>query len=285
MEKTILLNNGVKMPRVGYGVFQVSPDECYAKVSDALSVGYRSIDTAQAYQNEEGVGRAWRESGIDRKDLFLTTKVWISNAGEEKAYASILRSLEKLQTEYIDLLLIHQPFGDYYGTYRAMERAYREGKVRAIGVSNFHYDRFVDLAENVEIKPAVNQIETHVFTQNNDMASLMAHFDTKMMAWGPLAEGQNNLFNHPVLTAIGEKYGKSAAQVALRYLLERDVIIIPKSSHKERMEQNISLFDFSLSTEDMAEIVKLDGGKGIIVDFTNTKGLAQLVEHLKMYKV
>lgn len=285
MEKSIVLNNGVEMPRVGYGVFQVSPEECERCVSDALSVGYRSIDTAQAYQNEEGVGRAWRKSGIDRKDLFITTKVWISNAGEQKAYESILRSLEKLQTEYVDLLLIHQAFGDYYGTYRAMERAYREGKVRAIGVSNFHYDRFVDLAENVEIKPAVNQIETHVFSQNKDMADLMARFDTKMMAWGPLAEGQNGLFTHPLLTAIGSKYGKSAAQVALRYLLERDVIIIPKSSHKDRMEQNIDIFDFSLSRQELAEIEKLDGGKGIIVDFTDTKGLAQFFDHLKMYRV
>ena len=256
--KNIQLNNGVQMPLLGYGVFQVDPKECERCVSDAILVGYRMIDTAQIYRNEEGVGNAIKKSGIDRKEFFIVTKVWISNAGYEKAKASIETSLHKLQTDYIDLLLIHQPFGDYYGSYRAMEEAYKEGKVRAIGVSNFYADRYLDLAYHCEIKPAVNQMETHVFYQQQDLQELMKKYDTKLMSWGPFAEGRNDFFANPTLNAIGEKYQKSAAQVALRYLLQRDIICIPKSVRKERMEQNLNVFDFQLSAEDMSQIATLD---------------------------
>ena len=256
--KNIQLNNGVQMPLLGYGVYQVDPKECERCVSDAISVGYRMIDTAQIYRNEEGVGNAIKKSGIDRKEFFIVTKVWVSNAGYEKAKASIETSLHKLQTDYIDLLLIHQPFGDYYGSYRAMEEAYKEGKVRAIGVSNFYADRYLDLAYHCEIKPAVNQMETHVFYQQQDLQELMKKYDTKLMSWGPFAEGKNDFFANPTLNAIGEKYQKSAAQVALRYLLQRDIICIPKSVRKERMEQNLNVFDFQLSAEDMNQIAALD---------------------------
>ena len=254
----VTLNNGVKMPILGYGVFQIGNEETERCVLDAIKVGYRSIDTAQAYGNEEGVGNAIKKCGIAREELFITTKVWISNAGEEKAYASILESLKKLQTDYIDLLLIHQPFGDYYGTYRAMERAYKEGKVRAIGVSNFYPDRFIDLSLNVDVKPAINQVETHVFNQQETAKQIMDKYNTQIESWGPFAEGKNNFFNNPVLAEIGAKYGKSVAQVALRYLIQNGVVVIPKSSHIERMEENIKVFDFELTNDDMAKIKTLD---------------------------
>ena len=261
--QTVKLSNGVEMPILGYGVYQVTPEECERCVSDALSVGYRMIDTAQAYANEEGVGNAVKKSGIPREELFLVTKVWISNAGYEKAKASIDESLRKLQTDYIDLLLIHQPFNDYYGTYRAMEEAYKAGKLRAIGVSNFYPDRFIDLAEFCDIKPMVNQVETHVFNQQRQPQEIMKEYGTQIMSWGPFAEGRNDFFTNPVLKAIGEKYGKSVAQTALRFLIQRDVVVIPKSTHKERMEQNLDVFDFFLSAEDMATIGKLDKGESL----------------------
>ena len=261
--QTVRLSNGVEMPMLGYGVYQVTPEECERCVSDALSVGYRMIDTAQAYYNEEGVGRAVKNSGIPRKGLFLVTKVWISNAGYEKAKASIDESLRKLQTDYIDLLLIHQPFNDYYGTYRAMEEAYRAGKLRAIGVSNFYPDRFIDLAEFCDIKPMVNQVETHVFNQQTEAQKIMQQYGTQIMSWGPFAEGRNDFFNNPVLKAIGERHGKSVAQTALRFLIQRGVVVIPKSTHKERMEQNLDVFDFSLSADDMDAIGKLDKGESL----------------------
>ena len=267
--KKITLNNGVEMPQLGYGVFQVSPEECERCVSDAISVGYRSIDTAQIYQNEEGVGNAVKKSGIDRKEFFLTTKIWSSNFGYEKAKLSIGKSLEKLQTDYIDLLLIHQPINDYYGAYRAMEEAYKEGKIRAIGVSNFYADRYLDLAHFVEVKPAVNQVETHVFHQQRELQEIMKKHETKLMSWGPLAEGKNDFFNNPVLKKIGEKYGKSVAQVALRYLFENDVILIPKSANKDRMAQNIDIFDFQLSAEDREIISQMDERKPLIFDHRN----------------
>lgn len=254
----VTLNNGVKMPQVGYGVYQVEPTEAERCVLDAISVGYRMIDTAQIYHNEEGVGNAIAKCGVPREELFIVTKVWISNAGEEKAYASILESLKKLQTVYVDLLLIHQPFGDYYGTYRAMERAYHEGKVRAIGVSNFYPDRFIDIQAHVEVKPAVNQVETHVFNQQITAQEYMEKYGCRIMSWGPFAEGKNDFFNNETLAEIGRKYGKSVAQVALRYLLQRGVVLIPKSTHKERMKQNMDIFNFSLTEEDMAMIRQLD---------------------------
>lgn len=255
---TIILNNGVEMPILGYGVYQVSPEECERCVLDAISVGYRSIDTAQAYHNEEGVGNAIAKCGVPRNELFITTKVWISNAGYEKAKASIDESLRKLQTNYIDLLLVHQPFGDYYGTYRAMEEAYNEGKVRAIGVSNFYPDRFIDIANFCEIKPAINQVETHVFCQQVKANEYMKEYGCQIMSWGPLAEGRNNFFSNQTLKAIGAKYQKSVAQVALRFLIQNGVVVIPKSTHKERMVENFNVFDFELSDDDMLAIAKLD---------------------------
>jgi len=262
----VILNNGVEMPIIGYGVYQVSPEECERCVSDALSVGYRMIDTAQAYHNEEGVGSAVKKSGISRDELFLVSKIWISNYGYEKAKASIDESLRKLGTDYIDLMLLHQPFCDRYGAYRALEAAYKEGKLRAIGVSNFYPDHFIDLASNVEIVPAVNQVETHVFDQQIEAQKYMKEFGTHMMAWAPLAEGRNNFFTNPVLEEIGKKYGKSVAQVALRWLTQRDVIIIPKSVHIERMRQNLDIFDFTLSDEDMEAIKALDTATSLFFD-------------------
>lgn len=264
--KTIKLNNGIEMPQIGYGVYQVSPDECEHCVSDALKTGYRMIDTAQAYHNEEGVGRAVKSSGINRSDIFIVSKVWISNYGYEKAKASIDESLRKLQTDYIDLMLLHQPFCDRYGAYRALEDAYREGKLRAIGVSNFYPDHFIDLASNVDIVPAVNQVETHVFNQQAEAQKIMEEFGTHIMSWGPLAEGRNNLFSNETLTKTGNSHGKSVAQIALRWLIQRGVIIIPKSVHIERMEQNLDIFDFELTDEEMAEIATLDTGKSLFFD-------------------
>lgn len=264
--KTIKLNNGIEMPQIGYGVYQVSPDECERCVSDALKTGYRMIDTAQAYHNEEGVGRAVKNSGINRSDIFIVSKVWISNYGYEKAKASIDDSLRKLQTDYIDLMLLHQPFCDRYGAYRALEDAYREGKLRAIGVSNFYPDHLIDLASNVDIVPAVNQVETHVFNQQTEAQKIMEEFGTHIMSWGPLAEGRNNLFSNETLTKTGNSHGKSVAQIALRWLIQRGVIIIPKSVHIERMEQNLDIFDFELTDEEMAEIATLDTGKSLFFD-------------------
>ena len=264
--KHVTLNNGVKMPQLGYGVYQVEPAEAERCVSEALKVGYRLIDTAQAYRNEEGVGAAVKNSGIARSEVFLVSKVWISNYGYEHAKASIDESLRQLQTEYIDLMLLHQPFCDYYGAYRALEDAYREGKLRAIGVSNFQPNHFIDLASNVDIVPAVNQVETHVFCQQIKAKEYMDSFGTHIMSWGPLAEGRNGLFTNPVLEAIGKAHGKSDAQVALRYLTQRDVIIIPKSTHRERMEQNFSIYDFELTDTEMEQIKALDLGKSAFFD-------------------
>jgi diketogulonate reductase-like aldo/keto reductase len=259
----VTLSNGIKMPQLGYGVYQVAPEEAERCVLDAISVGYRSIDTAQAYANEEGVGNAIEKCGVPREELFITTKIWITNAGYEKAKASIEESLKKLKTDYIDLLLIHQPFNDYYGTYRAMEEAYKAGKVKAIGVSNFYPDRFIDIANFCEIVPAVNQVETHVFQQQKIAKDVMKKYGTQIESWGPFAEGKNDYFNNPVLKEIGEKYGKSIAQTALRFLLQSGVVVIPKSTHKERMEENFNVFDFKLTDEDMKKIEALDGGESL----------------------
>ena len=254
----VTLANGVKMPILGYGVYQVSNEECERCVLDAISVGYRSIDTAQAYHNEEAVGSAIEKCGVPRSELFLTTKVWISNAGYERAKASIDASLKKLRTDYIDLLLIHQPFGDYYGTWRAMEEAYRAGKLRAIGVSNFYPDRLVDLCKFVDIKPMVNQVETHVFQQQTKAREWMDKYGVAHESWGPFAEGRKDFFTNAVLCEIGQKYQKSSAQVALRFLIQRGVIVIPKSTHKERMKENFEVFNFTLPESDMQKIAALD---------------------------
>ena len=264
--ETIKLSNGVDMPILGYGVYQVSPSECERCVSDALQVGYRMIDTAQAYHNEEGVGNAIKKSGIARQEIFLVSKIWISNYGYEKAKVSIDESLHKLQTDYLDLMLLHQPFCDRYGAYRALEEAYKAGKLRAIGVSNFYPDHFIDLASNMEIVPAVNQVETHVFDQQTEPQRIMEEFGTHIMSWAPLAEGRNGFFTNSLLSQIGAKYGKTVAQVALRWLIQRGVIIIPKSTHIERMQQNFDIFDFQLSPEDMASIATLDAGKSLFFE-------------------
>ncbi len=256
--KNVKLNNGVEMPILGYGVYQVDPAECERCVLDAISVGYRSIDTAQAYNNEEGVGNAITKCGIPREELFVTTKVWISNTGYDKAKASIDESLKKLRMDYLDLLLIHQPFGDYYGTYRAMEDAYKVGKIRAIGVSNFYPDRLIDLVQFNEIVPAVNQVETHPFQQQKAAHEIMKKYGIQHESWGPFAEGRKDMFTNPAIKAIGGKYDKSVAQVILRFLIQNDVVVIPKSTHRERMIQNFNVFDFSLDEGDMKTIVSLD---------------------------
>ena len=256
------LSNGVKMPILGFSVYQVPDlDECERVVSDAISIGYRSIDTAQAYMNEEAVGNAIRKSGNAREEFFITTKIWISNYGYEKAKASLDASLAKLQTDYIDLVLLHQPFGDYYGAYRAMEEYYKAGKIKAIGISNFAPDRVADLAIFADVTPMVNQVETHVFNQQSNARKTMDEYGVQIESWGPFAEGRNDFFTNETLVAIGQKYQKSAAQVALRYLIQRDVIVIPKTVHKNRMEQNFDVFDFILTDDDMAEILKLDMGE------------------------
>lgn len=262
----VTLNNGVKMPMLGYGVFQIPADDTKRCVLDAISVGYRSIDTAQGYFNEEGVGEAVNKCGVPRVELFLTTKIWISNGGYEKAKESIDESLRKLKTDYVDLMLIHQPFNDYYGSYRAMEEAYKAGKIRAIGVSNFMPDRFIDIASFVETVPAVNQLEVHVFQQQKVAGEILKKYGTKLMAWSPLAQGKNNLFVNETLTKIGEKYGKTAAQVNLRFLIQSGVVVIPKSTHKERMEENFNLFDFSLAEDEMQRLEALDLGHSQFID-------------------
>lgn len=267
----VTLNNGVKMPMLGYGVYQTPPEDTEKCVLDAISVGYRSIDTAQAYGNEEGVGNAIVKCGLPREELFITTKIWITNAGYEKAKASIDESLKKLKTDYIDLLLIHQPFGDYYGSYRAMEEAYKAGKVRAIGVSNFYPDRYLDIVHFSEVKPAVNQVETHIFQQQKVAKEYMKKNGTQIMSWGPFAEGKNDYFNTPALKEIGAKYGKTAAQVALRFLLQSGVVLIPKSVHKDRMEQNFDIFDFELNEDEMKKLEVLDTGESLFFSHHDPK--------------
>jgi 2,5-diketo-D-gluconate reductase A len=255
----ITLNNGVKMPVLGYGVYQIEDlRECERCVLDAIEVGYRSIDTAQTYGNEEAVGRAIKKCNVPREELFITTKVWISNAGYEKAKTSIEKSLKKLQLEYLDLVLIHQPFNDYYGTYKAMEEMYKSGKIRAIGVSNFYPDRLIDLIKFNEIVPAINQVETHPFNQQIKAKEIMDKYGVQIESWAPFAEGKNNIFTNKILKKVGDRYNKSTAQVALRYLIQRGVIVIPKSVHKERMVQNFNIFDFKLDKDDMNKIAKLD---------------------------
>lgn len=273
------MSNGVEMPLLGYGVFQVSPEECERCVSDALSVGYRLIDTAQAYYNEEGVGAAITKSSIKREEIFLTTKVWIANAGEEKATKSIDESLRKLQTDYIDLLLIHQAYGDVFGSWRAMEKAYKQGKVRAIGVSNFQAARFFDFAHYVDVKPMVNQLQCNVLIQQKDIEPVLDEFGTRMMAWGPLGgQGVDGIVKNKVLADIGKSYGKSAAQVALRWLTQRGIVAIPKSSHKERMAQNFDIFDFSLSADEMALIANMNQHDTGTVNFNDVPFVKYLIE-------
>ena len=268
----VTLNNGVKMPLEGFGVFQVPEAAvCEQAVSDALAVGYRLIDTAAAYFNEEAVGTAIQKSGIAREELFLTTKLWIQDAGYESAKRAFQVSLDKLGTDYIDLYLIHQPMNDYYGAWRAMEEMYGEGRIRAIGVCNFYPDRLTDLCLNAKVIPAVNQVELHPFVAQTGALENMKAFGVQPEAWGPMAEGKHGIFTHPVLTEIGAKYGKSAAQTALRWNVQRGVVIIPKSTHRERMEENFNIWDFSLSDEDMAAITALDLGHSEIIDHSTAE--------------
>lgn len=278
--QNIKLNNGVEMPVLGYGVFQVPPQEAERCVSDALSVGYHMIDTAQAYFNEEGVGEAVAKSGIKREDLFLVTKVWISNNGEEKAARSIDESLRNLKTDYIDLLLIHQAYGDVFGTWRAMEKAYHDGKARAIGVSNFQQARFFDFAHYVDIKPMVNQLQCNAIIQQCEIEPTLNEFGTKMMAWGPLGgQGVDGIVKSEVLADIGAKYGKSAAQVALRWLTQRGIVAIPKSTHKERMQQNLNIFDFVLTNNDMAQIATMNQHDTGTINFNDMNFVKYLIEN------
>ena len=254
------LNNGVEMPMLGYGVFQTPPDQTERCVAEALEVGYRLIDTAQAYGNEEGVGAAVRASGLPREDVFITSKIWVSDMTYDRATASIEESLRKLDTDYIDLMLLHQAMGDYPGAYRAMEDASKAGKLRAIGVSNFYPERLIDVALLAEVPPAVNQVETHPFRQQDEAHEVMAELGVVHEAWAPFAEGRNNIFANPVLSEIGEEYGKTPGQVVLRALMQKDVVVIPKTTHRHRMEENFDVFDFELSAEDMEAFSALDDG-------------------------
>jgi diketogulonate reductase-like aldo/keto reductase len=278
----VTLNNGVKMPVLGYGVFQVTPEECERCVLDAIDVGYRSIDTAQSYFNEEAVGNAISKCGVARDELFITTKIWLSNYGYEKAAESIDRSLARLKTDYVDLFLLHQPFDDVYGAYRALEAAYKAGKIRAIGVSNFYPDRFADIASFTEVKPQVNQIEVHVFQQQKAAREVLKKFGTQAEAWAPFAEGKNDFFSNETLRGIGEKYGKSIAQTALRFLIQSDVVVIPKSTHKERMGENFDVFDFVLSDDDMEEIEKLDKAESLFFRHDTPEAVEMFLNFIRM---
>ena len=282
--QTVKLNNGVEMPLEGFGVFQV-PDHavCEQAVLDAIASGYRLIDTAAAYMNEEAVGKAVAKCGVPRGELFITTKLWVQDASYEGAKAAIDTSLRKLGLDYLDLYLIHQPMGDYIGAYRAMEEAYKAGKLRAIGVCNCYPQILTDICETVDVIPAVNQVELHPFFQQENALALMKQYGVQPEAWGPFAEGNHGIFTHPVLTGIGSKYGKSAAQVALRWNVQRGVVVIPKSVHKDRMEQNLDIWDFTLSDEDMAEIAAMDIGHSEIVDHSDPK-FVQMLHQLKAHE-
>ena len=268
----VTLKNGVQMPKEGFGVFQIRDlDECERVVLDAIGAGYRLIDTAESYGNESAVGKAIAKSGVNRADLFISTKLWVTNTSYEGAKAAIDRSMENLGVDYLDLYLIHQAMGDYIGAWRAMTEAYKEGRIRAIGVCNFYPHRLADFCETVDELPAVNQVELHPFFQQENALSLMREYGVQPMAWAPFAEGRHDIFTHPVLTKIGEKYGRGAGQVALRWNMQRGVVVIPKSTHRERMEQNINVFDFSLTDEEMREIAALDIGHSEIIDHTDPK--------------
>ena len=280
----VKLNNGIEMPLEGFGVFQVpDPAVCEQAVLDAIATGYRLIDTTAAYMNEEAVGRAIAKCGVPREELFVTTKLWVQDASYEGAKQAIETSMKKLGLDYIDLYLIHQPMGDYIGAYRAMEEAYKAGKLKAIGVCNCYPQILADICETVEVKPAVDQVELHPFFQQENALALMKEYGVHPEAWGPFAEGNHGIFTHPVLTQIGQKYGKSAAQVALRWNVQRGVIVIPKSVHKDRMEQNIGIWDFKLSGEDIAEITKLDIGHSEIVDHGDPK-FVQMLHSMKIHE-
>jgi 2,5-diketo-D-gluconate reductase A len=277
--KNVVLNNGVQMPILGFGVYQIpDADECERSVYEALETGYRLIDTASAYQNEEAVGNAIRRSGVSREEVFVTTKLWIQDAGYESAKEAFERSMERLQLDYLDLYLIHQPYGDVYGSWRAMEELYKEGRIRAIGVSNFQPDRLMDLIIHNEVVPAVNQVETHPFHQQVEAQQFMRENDVQIESWGPFAEGRNNIFQNELLLSIADKYKKSVAQVILRWLTQREVVVIPKSVRKERIIENFNIFDFELSAEDTAAIISLDTKQSLFFDHRDPKMVKMLGE-------
>ncbi|MEJ6400861.1 aldo/keto reductase [Nicoliella lavandulae] len=268
----VKLNNGIEMPAEGFGVYRIDDfDDCKQAVKNALQVGYRAIDTAQQYNNEDAVGAAIEESDVDRKDIFITTKVWITEFGYEKTKRSVLESLKKLRTDYVDLVLLHQPFGDSYDSYRALEDLYDDGKIRAIGVSNFNSDCYIDIQHFARIKPAVDQLETHVFFQQKEMQAYTEKYGAKLESWGPFANGKHDIFNNPTLKEIGDHYHKSASQVALRFLVQNGIIIIPKSTSIERMKQNIDIWDFELSAEDMQLIESMDTNESSFMDLRDPK--------------
>ncbi|MEK4480782.1 aldo/keto reductase [Paenibacillus sp. FSL R5-0876] len=278
--QTVTLNNGVVMPILGFGVYQMNDaSECEQSVYEAIMAGYRLIDTAAAYQNEEAVGRAIKRSGVPREEIFITTKLWIQDAGYERTKKAFAKSLDRLQVDYLDLYLIHQPFGDVYGSWRAMEELYRKGKIKAIGVSNFQMDRLIDLISHNEITPAINQIETHPFQQQIESANYMKEKNVQIESWGPFAEGRNNLFNNEVLVSIAEKYQKSVAQVVLRWLTQRGVIAIPKSTHKERIIENFNIFDFELNQEDLETIATLDTKQSVFFSHNDPQIVEGLAKH------
>jgi diketogulonate reductase-like aldo/keto reductase len=278
----VILNNGVEMPILGFGVFQIQDEnECEQSVYDAIMAGYRLIDTAASYLNEEAVGRAIKRSGVPREELFITTKLWVQDAGYESTKKAFAKSLKRLQLDYLDLYLIHQPFGDVYGSWHAMEELYREGKIRTIGVSNFQMDRLVDLIVHNEVIPAVNQVETHVFNQQIENAKLMNENNVQIESWGPFAEGKNNMFQNEILVSIAEKYNKSVAQVILRWLTQRGVVAIPKSVRKERIIENFKIFDFEISQEDMEKIAKLDTKKSLFFSH-NDPGIVKWISTRKL---
>ena len=280
----VTLPNGVEMPILGYGVYQIPQDICERCVLDALQAGYRALDTAQSYFNEEQVGNAIEKSGIPRKEIFLTTKVWIEHYGYEQAKGSVLESMRKLRTDYLDLVLLHQPFGDYYGAYRALEDLYEAGKLRAIGISNFYPDRMVDIASFARIRPMVNQVEVHPLHQQDEAKQWLDKYGIQMEAWAPFGEGRGGLFTNPVLTQIGAKYGKTAAQVILRWHIQRGIAVIPKSTHVERMRENLDVFDFTLTPEDMAAVAALDERQSAVFchqDPTMVEWFVSMVEERK----
>lgn len=280
----VVLSNGVKMPQLGYGVYQVTKEECERCVLDALKVGYRHIDTAQSYFNEEEVGNAIVKSGIKREDLFITTKVWIEHYGYEEAKKSVIESMKKLQTNYIDLVLLHQPFADYYGAWRALEDLYAEGVIRAIGASNFYPDRLVDLCSFARIKPMVNQVETHPHNQQIAAHEWMQKYNVQHEAWAPFGEGRGGMFEEPLLNEIGKKYNKSAAQVILRWELQRGIVVIPKSTHIERMQENFNVFDFELTDEDMKQIATLDKNQSSFFSHTDPNMVEWFVKMVEQRK-
>jgi diketogulonate reductase-like aldo/keto reductase len=282
----VRLNNGVKMPMLGYGVFQI-PDlgECERCVLDAIDVGYRSIDTAQSYMNETAVGNALMKCGVARSELFVTTKMWLSNYGYEKATKAIDASLEKLRTDYVDLFLLHQPFADVYGAYRALEEAYKAGKTRAIGVSNFYPDRLADIVSFAEIKPQINQIETHVFQQQKKAREVLSKYGVQIEAWAPFAEGKNEFFSNATIREIGDKYGKTVGQTALRFLIQSGVVVIPKSTHKERMAENFDVFDFALSEEDMRTVEKLNTAESLFFRHDTPETVEMFINLIKAREI